>query len=280
MSQTTPNFSPEYWEKIEREEHDRIYASLSPFDGNNQIISPERVLRWENYCYLEGARPDRGHRTRRLFDLVDIHNIKGLRILDVGCGIGQYSVFLALMGADVTGFDISPVGVESARQLARVNKVEERCRFDVANASAMPYADGAFDIVIFHEVLHHAIKYPNVREETLRVLKTGGKVVISETLRGNFLVSLGRRITMWGDEAKGDVILEEKDLTGFAKGFSAHRIEPMSLTFMVKRVFQSKVQNRAVRMLLRSCKNTDDLLLRLFPSLSRYCGECVMILQK
>lgn len=280
MSHANTNFSPEYWEKIEREEHDRIYAKLSPFDGENQIINPERVLRWEDYCYRDGARPDRGHRTRRLLELVDIPNIKGMKILDVGCGIGQYSVFLAIMGADVTGFDISPVGVESARQLARINKVEERCRFDVANASAMPYADDTFDIIIFHEVLHHAIKYPHVREETLRVLKSGGKVVISETLRGNFLVSLGRRITMRGDEAKGDVILETKDLIGFAQGFSAHRIEPMSLTFMLKRVFQSHVRNPAVRVILRTCKKTDDILLRLFPSLARYCGECVMILRK
>lgn len=89
----TSHLTPEYWEKLEREEHDRIYATLSPFDGASKIIDPDAVLRWENYCYLDGARPDRGHRTRRLFELMDIGNIKGKRILDVGCGIGHYSVF-------------------------------------------------------------------------------------------------------------------------------------------------------------------------------------------
>lgn len=180
----------------------------------------------------------------------------------------------------MTGFDISPVGVEQARQLARINRVEDRCRFEVANASTMPYPDSYFDIVIFHEVLHHAIKYPNVREETLRVLKAGGKTVISETLRGNILVSLGRRITMRGDEAKGDVILERRDLDRFAAGFSHYQIEPMSLLFMAKRVFQSKVRNPLVRLILKSAKRADDFLLKKFPSLQKYCGECVMVLEK
>lgn len=279
LSKHEAGFTAAQWEEIEREEHDRVYAGLDPFEGS-AVIDPSRVMIWEDYCYKAGARPDRGHRTRRLFDLVDIDHLEGKKILDVGCGIGQYSVFFAMKGADVTAFDISPVGVERGKYLAKVNDVEDRCRFEVANASAMPYADESFDIVIYHEVLHHAIKYPNVREETLRVLKPGGKVVISETLRGNRLLSMARRISMAGEDAKGDVILEIEDLRGFANGFSAYRIEPMSLFFMLKRVFQSRTRNSAVRFLLWSIKKTDDLLLATFPSLRHFCGECVMIMKK
>lgn len=271
--------TPKQWEDIEREEHDRVYAGMDPFDGD-QRIDPARVMIWEDYCYKDGARPDRGHRTRRLFELMDIENLAGKRILDVGCGIGQYSVFFALKGAEVTAFDISPVGVKQGRNLARVNGVEGKCRFEVANASEMPYADQSFDIVVYHEVLHHAIKYPNVREETLRVLKPGGRVVVSETLRGNALLSLARRISMRGEEAKGDVILELKDLSGFAEGFSAYRIEPMSLFFMLKRAFQNRTHNPLVRVLLRSIKLVDDAVLYAFPSLRKMCGECVMVMRK
>ena len=85
---------------------------------------------------------------------------------------------------------------------------------------------------------------------------------------------------MAGEEAKGDVMLELDDLRGFAKGFSAHRIEPMSLLFMVKRVFQSRTRNPLVRVLLRSIKKVDDIVLSAFPSLRHLCGECVAVLRK
>ena len=280
LTQSTSGPTPAQWEAIEREEHDRVYAHMDPFDGLTARIDPARVMVWEDYCYKAGARPDRGHRTRRLLELMDIENIAGKRVLDVGCGIGQYSVFLAMKGANVTAFDISPVGIERARALAKINGVESNCSFEVANAAAMPYAEGTYDYVIFHEVLHHAIKYPGVREETLRVLKPGGRVVISETLRGNALLSLARRYTMAGGEAKGDVILEVEDLRSFTEGFSAYRIEPMSLLFMLKRVFQSRTRNPLVRLLLRGAKLADDVLLSAFPSLRHLCGECVMIMRK
>ena len=278
-SQHNAGLSPAQWEEIEREEHDRVYAGMNPFDGATRI-DPARVMVWEDWCWKPGARPDRGHRTRRLFELMDVDNLEGKRILDVGCGIGQYAIFFALKGAEVTAFDISPVGIDQARNLAKINGVEDKCRFDVANASDMPYADGEFDFVIYHEVLHHAIKYPNVREETLRVLKDGGRVLVSETLRGNALLSLARRVSMAGEEAKGDVILELEDLRGFAKGFGAYRIETMSLFFMLKRAFQSRTHNPLVRVLLRSIKAFDDVLLRAFPSLRQMCGECVMVMRK
>ncbi len=279
-AQAPSTFTPAQWEEIEREEHDRVYAGMDPFDGSTLRIDPARVMVWEDYCYKAGARPDRGHRTRRLLELIDVENLDGKSILDVGCGIGQYSVFFALKGAIVTAFDISPVGIEQARKLAKVNGVEETCHFEVANASSMPYADETYDMIIYHEVLHHAIKYPRVREETLRVLKPGGRVVISETLRGNALLSLARRFSMAGEEAKGDVILEVEDLRGFAKGFNAYRIEPMSLLFMIKRVVCSHMSNPLVRLLLRTAKKTDDVLFWAFPSLRQLCGECVMIMRK
>lgn len=272
--------SPAEWERIESEEHDRIYSGSTPFSFSSSRIDPAAVLVYEDYCYKPGRRPDRGHRTKRLFEIMGVPDLRGKRILDVGCGNGQYAVLFAMFGAEVEAFDISQVGIEQGRRFARENGVEDRCHFDVRNASDMGYADESFDFVVFHEVLHHAIKYPNVREEALRVLKPGGIAVVAESLRGHVLLGLARKVTMHGGEAKGDVILDLRDLDAFGEGFSSQSIETMSLLFMAKRIVQAHVGNRAVRVVLRMLKGADDVLLGAFPGLGRYCGECVAVYRK
>jgi ubiquinone/menaquinone biosynthesis C-methylase UbiE len=216
-----------------------------------------------------------------MFQLMNIDHLTGKKVLDVGCGNGQYAVLFSLLGADVCAFDISPVGVAAGKRIAEANRVSDRCRFSVQSASSMSeYADATFDIVVFHEVLHHVIKYPGVRAETLRVLKPGGIVVCAETLRGNFVLDLMRRISMRGGEAKGDVILDLADIREFATEFSRCEIELMSLYFMLKRVVQNYTGNLAVRGFLYSLKKLDDLLFAVFPNLQRYSGECVIRLTK
>lgn len=272
--------SPAGWEKVESEEHDRIYRDSTPFFFARDRIDPFAVLAYEDYCYKPGCRPDRGHRTKRVFEMMGVPDLKGKKILDVGCGNGQYAVLFAMFGAEVEAFDISPVGVERARRIAPANGVEGRCNFEVRNASDMGYADESFDIVVMHEVLHHAVKYPNVKEETLRVLKPGGMVVCAESIRGNVFLDVARKFTMHGGEAKGDVILDLSDLAAFGEGFSRCDIETMSLLFMAKRAVQSHVHLGSVRLLLRALKGADDILLSAFPGLSRYCGECVAVYRK
>ena len=58
------------------------------------------------------------------------------RALDVACGRGASSVWLAQRGMDVLGIDVSPVAVRVARELARRHQVTERCRIDVADLDA------------------------------------------------------------------------------------------------------------------------------------------------
>ncbi|BBY63018.1 class I SAM-dependent methyltransferase [Mycolicibacterium helvum] len=272
MPDSMANLSTEEWEKIEREEHDKEYA-----DSVAHVIDVDEALAYEDYCYKPGRRVDRGHRTRKALDAVGLDDLAGKTVLDIGCGNGKYSVLLALKGATAYGFDLSPVGVERAKALAEVNGVADRCHFSVQNAQKMDYPDGHFDIVLLHEVLHHAIKYPNVKSEVMRVLKPGGKLVITETLYANPVVNFGRSITMRGKEALGDVILQMSDIEEFCDGFSRVDVELMSLLFMSKRVFQGHMHRRPVRALMYLLKKADDLLLTVFPRLKRYCGECVVV---
>lgn len=272
--------SAEEWERREREEHDLIYENSLPFGLKDYIIDPHYVIWWEDYCYKHGRRPDRGHRTKRVFELIDLENLKHKTILDLGCGNGQYSVFLALLGATVYGIDLSPVGIQVASKIASANHIAHKCHFSVQNASRLDFKDSFFDIVLLHEVLHHAIKYPNVKDEVFRVLKKGGRVVCAETLRGNFLFQLGRFFTMRGHEAKGDVIITPQDLDNFALGFSDYQVEMMSLLFMCKRIFQNYLHIAPIRWIVFFTKKIDDILLKYIPHLSRYCGECILTLVK
>lgn len=272
--------SAEEWEGIEREEHDREYRDSLPFDFKSYRIDPQQVIWWEDYCYLPGRRKDRGHRTKRFFELVDLSTVKGKTIIDVGCGNGQYSVFFALLGATVYGCDISPVGIKAAKRMAEENGVSEHCHFSVQNIAHTDYADEQFDIVLFHETLHHAIKYPGVKEETLRILKPRGKVVCTEGLANNFIFRLGTLFTMHGKEAKGDMQLKLADFEEFSRGFSEQRIETMSFLFMSKRFFQNYLHIPLVRWFLKLLKRTDDTLLHALPSLCGYCGEIVLVLHK
>jgi len=189
-------------------------------------------------------------------------------------------VFFSLFGAEMYGFDISPEGIKVANKMAEINNVSDKCHFSVQNASSMSYPDEKFDIVVLHEVLHHLIKYKNVKEEILRVLKKGGIVICADAQKGCFLHGIGRFFTMRGKEAKGDIVLTMNDLADFATGFEDVKIEMMSILFMAKRMFRNHLYIPPLRWFLFLLKKTDDFLLLLFPKLQKYCGEYVMVLRK
>lgn len=88
------------------------------------------------------------------------------RLLEVGCGSGYYSeVFSTLLpgGVDYTGVDYSDAMIESAR--ARY----QSAKFEVADATALPYADRSFDIVFNGVSLMHIIDYSAAIREAARV---------------------------------------------------------------------------------------------------------------
>jgi SAM-dependent methyltransferase len=66
----------------------------------------------------------------------------GARVLDVGCATGYYSAILSSLGYEVTGIDISETGIRKARE--RYPDI----RFEVQDATALPYSAGSFDFVL------------------------------------------------------------------------------------------------------------------------------------
>ena len=73
--------------------------------------------------------------------------IRGKRVLDVGCGDGRFAVGLAPLAASVQGLDPDPEAISSARRNAREAGIRN-VHFEAGAAQQLPYADGAFDVVI------------------------------------------------------------------------------------------------------------------------------------
>ncbi|MCY7336309.1 MAG: methyltransferase domain-containing protein [Chamaesiphon sp.] len=99
-------------------------------------------------------------------------------IIDVGCGIGGSSLYLAeKFGARVTGITLSPVQANRAKERARAAGLQAKTDFQVANALAMPFADDSFDLVWSLESGEHMPDKLKFLQECYRVLKPGGKLI-------------------------------------------------------------------------------------------------------
>jgi SAM-dependent methyltransferase len=109
-----------------------------------------------------------------LVDLIESHRVLPCDAVDLGCGAGNYAVWLATKGFQVTGVDISPKALELARQLAAENGVS--CRFAAADLlGSMNSFQESFDFAYDWEVLHHVFPANRNRyvSNVARVLRTG-----------------------------------------------------------------------------------------------------------
>lgn len=88
-------------------------------------------------------------------------------VLDLGCGTGWLSVFLAKQGFNVTGLDISLHAIKLARGWAEKEDLD--IHFDVGDIAELPYPDGTFDAVVANSIFEH---FPfEVAQVTLQKLK-------------------------------------------------------------------------------------------------------------
>ncbi len=101
------------------------------------------------------------------------------RILDVGCGIGGSSLYLAArFKADVTGITLSPVQAQRASDRAKFAGLSQSTCFLVADALNMPFLDNSFDVVWSLESGEHMPDKTKFMQELYRVLKPGGKLLV------------------------------------------------------------------------------------------------------
>ena len=94
------------------------------------------------------------------------------RILVNGCGVGMYVRALQPYAEQICGIDIEP------EHLTRAAANAPEAQLQLAMCEALPYADGAFDLILSHEVIEHVSDDRRTVAEMARVLKPGGRAVI------------------------------------------------------------------------------------------------------
>jgi len=127
-------------------------------------------------------------------------DVAGLEVLDLGCGTGRHSLWLASAGATVTGVDFSEGMLEEARAKAGAEAV----RFLAHDLQQpLPFAAGSFDVVVSGLVLEHLAALEAFFAEARRVLRPGGRAVVSAMHPAMFLKGVQARFT---DPASGEKV--------------------------------------------------------------------------
>src|SRR2546427_7702514 len=102
----------------------------------------------------------------------------GQKVLDVGCGTGVVAITARRAGAVVTGIDLTPELLATAKENAAIAEVEDIV-WKEGDAENLPFRDGEFDAVL-SQFAHIFAPRPEVAtKEMLRVLKPGGRIAFS-----------------------------------------------------------------------------------------------------
>ena len=212
-------------------------------------------------------------------------SVGGRRVLDYGCGTGDWGLMLAGEGADVTLLDLSPVAIELALRRASVSGVAARVHGIARDASDLScFRDEEFDLIYASAAVHHTLKYPNALNELMRVLRPGGKLVLAETYGNNPILNSLRRLrwkfSRQPDEAGEEILFNDVHVDLLRARLREVTLIPLSLLAMAKRFFRGRLTNKTVRWILASLELADTVLLNICPPLRRYCGEIVLVARK
>lgn len=190
------------------------------------------------------------------------------KILDYACGSGWVSIYFARSGAQCYGFDISPVSIEVATQMAADNGLGDRCEFKVTTAESIDYPENTFDLLFGNAALHHT-DLDLSPAEIARVLKPGAKACFIDDLRYHPVMWVYRKITR-DKHTRFETPMRLRDIEKFRPHFS--RVEFEAHDFF--NIFPKK------RGLAKIAEAMDRVLLKVLPFTKYFCRHLIIKLVK
>jgi ubiquinone/menaquinone biosynthesis C-methylase UbiE len=123
---------------------------------------------------------------RSVEKMVLLESLKPGIILDIGCGTGEQSLFLAKRGYQVIGVDISREMLLRASESAKEGKLKDNLSLVLASAEALPFRDKSFEgLISIFGVFNHIPGAEIAFQETHRVLKSGASAIFTVVNRWN-----------------------------------------------------------------------------------------------
>lgn len=128
--------------------------------------------------YLSPGGPDE---VRRVVDGIDF---AGRHVLDIGCGSGGITLFLAreCQPASIVGFDVEQPVVDLATKRTAEQGLSDRVRFVRGAPGALPFTDQSFDLVFSKDALIHVADKEALFKDIFRVLRPAGRFAASDWL--------------------------------------------------------------------------------------------------
>lgn len=262
-------------QQIEREFHDKLAAETSV-----QAIRPH--LYFETYSAFENR-----------YAMEALGHLRGMRILDLGCGNGEAAVYFALCGAKVSAVDISPLCIQNSLALAA--RFGVTLDLHVMAAENLGFEASMFDGVFGLGVLHHFSDLNQSLKEIRRVLKEGGRAAFIEPLSHNPFIKIYRFLAK-EVRTPTERPLNWEQLMSFGEGFSSliHKefwffsLLIFVKFFLIDHVHPSKVrywkkileESSRYEMILKKLRAWDERFLQKFPYFKRHCWNSVLVLTK
>lgn len=159
-----------------------------------------------------------------LLRLVKFDAYVGRTVLEVGCGAAVDLARFAKGGATVTGVDLAGSAIELARQ--NFSQQGLRGDFHVADAEALPFGDGSFDLVYAHGVVQYTAHPERLVAECRRVLRPGGEAIFQAYNRHSWLNVLSKvmKVELEHADAPGLRLYTRRELGDLLDGFATVRI--------------------------------------------------------
>jgi SAM-dependent methyltransferase len=217
-------------------------------------------------------------------------DVRGLKVLDLGSGLGEASIWFALQGAEVTALDISSGMLEVVRQFATRYGVAVST-FHGSATDLSDFSSETFDIVYGANVLHH-VDIATCVGEASRVLRPGGRAVFWDPVKYNPAIEIYRRLAS-GVRTDDEHPLRRSDLRTITSTFDTVRAQGFWLIalslffrfFIIDRIHPSadRYWKLAIerqdqhRRFLHIAHKADRLLLRVCPPLRWVCWNIAFV---